>query len=314
MDYNTSPSRPIIVNEMTNQKIIIKKIGKLLAIYGVQIWLILFVANVGFITFIRFKASAQACLTQSQIDADSRCLYILDGKIYSKGNKGNPHHGHACGSDVTSVIPSFHTSDANSYLLPTYVGPLCVNVATPVPTAQPTQPPTAAPTSAPTAAPTSAPTAAPTQPPNNATQNPSATKSPSPVPTKSPSPKPTSTNIATNITPEPTQSPNNPTPTDTSVTTKPEPTPPDVGNFGSKTKITAAVNVTLPVSSPEPQPVYTPNPAPIGPYYLYYWSTVFSYISFVILLGIGVYWLIQKIKARAAELESIKNISTPASK
>lgn len=295
---------------MIDQKSVLKKVGKVLAIYGVQIWLILFVANIGFITFIRFKASAQECLTQSQIDADSRCLYILEGKIYSKGSKGNPHHGHTCGSDITSVIPSFHTNDANSYLLPTYVGPVCVNVATPVPTAAPTQPPTAAPTSAPTTAPTSAPTAAPTQPPNNATQNPSATKSPSPVPTKTPTPKPTSTNIASNQSSETT-----PTPIVTpSQTNSPSPTPVDVGNFGSKTKITAAINVALPVSSPEPLPVYTPNPAPIGPYYLYYWSTVFSYISFVILLGIGVYWLIQKIKARAAELESIKNISTPASK
>lgn len=293
-----------MVNKVIDQKNIIKKFGKLFAIYGVQIWLILFVSNIGFITFIRFKASAQSCMSQSQINSDSRCLYVLSGSIYQIGSRNKPHKSHTCGIDVTSIIPSFHTSSASRYLLPNYVGPLCTNSSTPtpvpttpptqrptsVPTAVPTHAPTQPPTNAPTAAPTSVPTARPTAIP---TQNPSATKSPSPVPTlvptHSPSPKPTSTNIAVNQTSSPTQAPD------------PIASPYDNSGFMrllSYIDASPTPNQNIPLTKEEetaPEPIYTPNPEPVGSYYLYYWSTVFSYVSFVILLGVGVYWLIQKI-------------------
>lgn len=98
-------------------------------------------------------------MTSAQIDADTRCLYIVRGEIYKKGTKPNKHHSHLCGSDVSSTIPSYHVNSASKYLLPNYVGPLCSGNQTPGPTPTIT-PPLRTPTRTPTASSLRTPTAA----------------------------------------------------------------------------------------------------------------------------------------------------------
>ena len=318
---------------MTNSKILIKKFAKIFAIYGVQIWLILFVSNVAVITFIRYKAQAQTCMTQAQINADSRCLYILSGNIYNKGSRSNPHHGHPCGMDVTSIIPSFHTNSANRYLLPNFVAPLCTGTnptptpaptATPRPTPTPTVHPTPTPTPRPTTAPTQAPTAQPTQAPTaQPTQRP--TSQPTTQPTQAPTAQPTQqayrtatpapnrtaapTLIAKKVTPTPTSIPDTPTPSpqptsmlfaimaQLAAAQTPTPTPIATGDFSiTATTVPGASGAPIAATSNKDQLTYL----------LIYWSTMLSYGTFLVLLGVAGYWLIEKIKARMKEQQTFK--------
>ncbi len=127
---------------------------------------------------------SQTCMTRQQVSSDTtRCLYIIDSTVYKKGSRSSPHKGHPCGTDVTTIIPSFHAATASKYLTPNLVGTICAGptpttIPTPtvpkVPTAtigptqvvQPTTPPTGVPTTPPTPLPTAiVPTAtlAPTQ-------------------------------------------------------------------------------------------------------------------------------------------------------
>ena len=76
----------------------------------------------------------QTCFTPQTAASDSRCLYILQGKVYEKGTRSKPHQGNSCGTDVTSIIPSFHFSDLAKYLDPNYVGNICTVQPTPTPT------------------------------------------------------------------------------------------------------------------------------------------------------------------------------------
>lgn len=94
---------------------------------------------------VRYFTYSQTCMTVQQVQSDSRCLYILSGKIYQKGSRSKPHQGNPCGTDVTSIIRSFHTASPAKYLDPNYVGNICTNqpaaTNTPVPQATATSVP-----------------------------------------------------------------------------------------------------------------------------------------------------------------------------
>lgn len=98
----------------------------------------------------------QTCFTPQTVASDSRCLYILQGKVYEKGTRTSRHQGNPCGTDVTNIIPSFHGNDAVRYLDPNFVGQICA--ATPTPTSIPTPTPTRIPTPTFTVTPTAVPT------------------------------------------------------------------------------------------------------------------------------------------------------------
>lgn len=172
---------------------------------------------------VRYFLQAQsACFTVQEIQNDSRCLYILNGKVYEKGTRDAPHKGNPCGTDVSSIILPFHTDNPVLYLDPNLKGTVCDGnqvtqpTATPEPTATP-QPPTSTPQ--PTATPQQ-PTATPTPstvqsqatatPTTNQQQSSSVTATSTPTPSLSP----TSSYIGgTGITPTRT-----PTPSGTSYT------------------------------------------------------------------------------------------------
>ena len=102
---------------------------------------------------VRYFLQAQSsCFTVQDVQNDSRCLYILSGKVYEKGTRDAPHKGNPCGTDVTSIILSFHTDNPALYLDPNLKGTVCAAAesptATPQPTASPTETPTATPTTA----------------------------------------------------------------------------------------------------------------------------------------------------------------------
>ena len=119
--------------------------------YGIHIWIILLLINLGFLYITKFNAKGQTCFTNAQVSSDNRCLYVLNGKVYEKGSRTSPHRGHPCGSDVSSTIPSFHTNSPASYLDPTYLGDVCTVAPTAVPTQVPTQVPTLQPSIVPSA-------------------------------------------------------------------------------------------------------------------------------------------------------------------
>jgi len=121
-------------------------IKKVLLGYGFHIWFLLFLVNVVIFYTLQYNTHGQTCLTSAQVQSDSRCLYILNGKVYEKGTRSSPHQGHPCGTDVTSIIPSFHTSGAATYLDPNYVGDICV--AQPSPTVAPSTAPSTVPSQA----------------------------------------------------------------------------------------------------------------------------------------------------------------------
>lgn len=94
---------------------------------------------------IYLSKAASQCMTTAQVQSDSRCLFILSGKIFEKGTRAKPHKGNTCGTDVTAIIPSFHNANVAKYLDPNYIADVCVGNPTATPTTA--QAPTATPTS-----------------------------------------------------------------------------------------------------------------------------------------------------------------------
>jgi hypothetical protein len=256
----------------------IKRIIKVFTIYGPQIWLTIFIANLGVITIIRSLAANQSCMTQQQIDSDNRCLYVYQSDIYEQGTRNHPHKGNDCGINVTGIIPNGHINDTNKYLLPNYVAPLCSSNPTSTPTAQPTAAPTASPSPIPTQQPTAQPTAVPTPtatPTLEPTLAPDTTRAPTSSPTPTPEVQPTSTP--------------SPTPGSAEVTATPtdEPFVYHAGGFGEL--------LGRLIQKEEPVKVASKQ---VDQYKLIYWTTVFSYISFVLVLLSGIYMVVDAILNR----------------
>lgn len=85
--------------------------------------------------FLHFTIIASTCMTVQQVQTDSRCLYIANNQVYQKDSRSNPHHGHPCGTDVTSILPSSHHQTPASYLLPNLIANICpATTLTPTPT------------------------------------------------------------------------------------------------------------------------------------------------------------------------------------
>ncbi len=171
---------------------------------------------------VRYFLQAQSsCFTPQDVQNDSRCLYILNGKVYEKGTHDAPHHGHPCGTDITSELPDFHANNPAMYLDPNLKGTIC-DGAQPQPTATPTETPspTPSPTQQPTATPTTAQQQATATPTTQQQSTSSTTHTPTPTisgttirltPTSTKTPTPTglfqSTNDDLETTPTPTEGP-----------------------------------------------------------------------------------------------------------
>lgn len=90
----------------------------------------------------RHYVYSQVCYSEQDVQNDAACLYIYEGKVFEKGTRAEPHQGHACGIDVTSIMPVTHFLDMVTYLDPNYKGDICADVptATPAPTQVPLAP------------------------------------------------------------------------------------------------------------------------------------------------------------------------------
>lgn len=128
-------------------------------IYGRMVFGLVFLVTITgagyYVNTLRTKAAT--CYNAAQVASDSRCLYIFRGKVYEKGTKSKPHKSNPCGTDVTSIIPSFHFNNMANYMDPNYRGDICTGTnptATPTITLIPTATPTRIPTSIPTVTPT----------------------------------------------------------------------------------------------------------------------------------------------------------------
>ncbi len=78
--------------------------------YVIQLIIIFVLANSGVALYLYSKASG-TCMTQAQINADTRCLYVYNNSVYEMGTKNSPHAGHNCGTNFDSTnMPSFHFS------------------------------------------------------------------------------------------------------------------------------------------------------------------------------------------------------------
>lgn len=104
---------------------------------------------------VRLYTRGQTCYSPSQVQQDSRCLYIYKDMVFEKGTKDAPHQGIPCGTDVTSQIPDSHILDKVGHLDPNYQGAVCANQ--PAATATPQPSPTSAPTNTPIPAATNTP-------------------------------------------------------------------------------------------------------------------------------------------------------------
>ncbi len=185
--------------------------------------LVLIIASAGgfiFLYLIRTYTLSQICMTVQNIQNDGRCLYILDNKVFEKGDRVRPHkctpgqdpnadpndNCHPCGSDVSNVIPESHRNNPLAYLDPNFRASVC-----PPPSPTPTMTPTLTPTMTPTLTLTPTPTATRTPTPSPII---TSTRTPTPTPTRtltsSPSPTPILTATRT------------PTPT---ITLTPSPSP-----------------------------------------------------------------------------------------
>lgn len=121
--------------------------------YGLIVAFTLVMANIGIFYSIGLMTKAQTCFTPAQVLSDSRCLYILNNKVYEKGTRSSPHHGHNCGMDVTTILPSFHnTSPYISLVDQAYRGDICA-LTLPTPTQLPLPTSTVIPTRTPTSTP-----------------------------------------------------------------------------------------------------------------------------------------------------------------
>ncbi|MGI8420351.1 MAG: dockerin type I domain-containing protein [Candidatus Levyibacteriota bacterium] len=154
-----------------------KKLTKIFFEYGLHLWIVVFIMNVALFYAVNFYSLGKTCITPQQVQSDNRCLYILNGKVYEKGTRNDPHQGHPCGTDVTSVLPPSHTNNPAMYLLPNYIGDVC--------SVQPTTPPPPQPTAKPTNTPPPPPTQVPAptrQAPTIAIPTPTFTPTPTPRP------------------------------------------------------------------------------------------------------------------------------------
>ncbi|MBS3079305.1 hypothetical protein J4218_04240 [Candidatus Pacearchaeota archaeon] len=79
-----------------------------------------------FIIVLFLFGGVSACLTTQNISPSSgKCYYIYAGNVYQYGTPSNPHKNHACGTDITSVMPSNHKSSSWKYLTPFYRDTIC---------------------------------------------------------------------------------------------------------------------------------------------------------------------------------------------
>lgn len=118
----------------------LKQLREFFRRYTFSLIFILFMANIGLLVIIRLFGRAEGCFTPEAISSDSRCLYILNGKVFEKGTRDLPHNAHPCGEDVTSILPASHLAGIVTYLDPNYKGDICT-AAAPTITEIPTQAP-----------------------------------------------------------------------------------------------------------------------------------------------------------------------------
>lgn len=117
-----------------------KLLKKLVKKYLIQLIIIFLLANSTIALLIFTKAQSSSCMTQAQIDSDSRCLYVYQSWVYEKGTRDKPHKGHQCGMNVDSIIPNLHlVGSVLTKFNNDKVAPFCTTV-------DPTQTPTTAPT------------------------------------------------------------------------------------------------------------------------------------------------------------------------
>lgn len=111
--------------------------------YWIHILFLVLMVNYVIVRSLQLTNFAQSCMSMNQIEQDSRCLYVYRSMVYEKGTRARPHKGNACGTDVTTRMPSSHRNNMPRFLDPNLVGALCSgNTATPTPTKSPTPSPT----------------------------------------------------------------------------------------------------------------------------------------------------------------------------
>ena len=188
--------------------------------YVIHLIVIFVLANSSIVLIFLSKAQNASCMTQSEIDSDSRCLYIYHNEVYEKGTRSRPHQRVPCGENVDTNIPNLHFSGGTfNRFKDAKVSAFCTgNNSTPAPTQAPTQQPTATAT---------------------ATSTPQATK------TATPTQQPTATATATSTA---TQSPTN---ASQSITAKPSPT--------NKATQTSTAQSNQPTSTPNQLPTESPT-------------------------------------------------------
>jgi hypothetical protein len=108
-------------------------VAKLFFGSGLHILMLLVLVNAAIFLVVHNYLNAQTCMTTAQVQADTRCLYILNSKVYDHGTRDAPHQGHPCGTDVTSIIPASHIAD--SRFTPFYVADICAAAAPTLPVA-----------------------------------------------------------------------------------------------------------------------------------------------------------------------------------
>jgi len=202
-------SKKNITNSRVGKKTKKPTVKTLLGMYWIHLTIITVIVGYGINRQLELRQFAQNCMTRAMVASDARCLYIYQNQVYEKDSRNKPHKSTPCGTDVTSIIPSFHFMSAAKYLDPNLVGSLCSDTQpTPIPTSKPTNTPTNKPL--PTATPTT---------------RPLPTNTPIIVPSATQTPRPTNTPFVTS-TPNPTQVPSTPTtiPTPTEILL-PTPTP-----------------------------------------------------------------------------------------
>lgn len=109
--------------------------------YFFHLVFLFFLANYVVVRQLQLTFFAKSCMSREMVAADNRCLYIYGGEVYEKGTRNKPHKGQKCGTDVTTIIPSFHISNMAKYMDPNLVGTICSGQP-PAPTATNTPKPT----------------------------------------------------------------------------------------------------------------------------------------------------------------------------
>lgn len=221
------------------------------------------------------------------MQSDSRCLYSYNGNVYEKGSRSRPHHGHDCGSDVTTVMPSGHVRNMARYLDPNLVGSICASAPEVTNTPTPTRVITNTPV--------------PTQKTNTPTPTVVHQSTTTPTPTRQQVQTPTPTKNAV-MTPSPTKKTTPiPSPTNTPIaiqTTSPNGSNGGIGKFGmgnqlAKQSDPAIVEVSEPPLTPVENPI-SPVDSTVGGVgqKIILWSEILVVVSFVLLIVtivVGVY-------------------------